>query len=449
VRSLVPKLLVLVAVIAALLALAASAVAAPAVTGTFNVGHEFEANNKIVAGPDGNMWFTLGNGKDVGKITPAGVVSEYDLEGVEGATGIAPGPEGKMWVPTTGKVTSFSPADPEGTDETFETATINAEGQIVAGPDGLMWVASLNALAHFSPADPEGTATKVPVVTEELTPFDIDVAGSSIVVADKGPEPGKSRIATFTTTGTEKDYGVPDGPQGLAGAPTGQIAYSAPLATPEQAGLITPPGPAQSFELVGDPFGVAYGSDQAFWIVDFAAGGLTRLTTAGQKSFLPGLPKESARQVGAGPGNTLWVTLTKKEGLVEVSAIAKITGLEPPVPPATPAPPAGNPPSKVIPQTKVGKGPKGTVRTSKPRATVKFSFSSPTAGSTFQCALTHGTKTKKGKLRFGVPKFKACKAPKKYTVGPGSYRFEVRALGTGGIDPTPAKRSFRVISTPN
>ena len=61
--------------------------------------------------------------------------------------------------------------------------------------------------------------------------------------------------------------------QGVAGAPTGQIAFSDPGASPESIGLITPPNPAQEFERDGDPFGVAYGSDGAFWIPLF--GGAT------------------------------------------------------------------------------------------------------------------------------------------------------------------------------
>ena len=55
--------------------------------------------------------------------------------------------------------------------------------------------------------------------------------------------------------------------QGVAGGPTsGQIAFSDPGASPESIGLVTPPNAAQEFERDGDPFGVAYGSDGAFWI---------------------------------------------------------------------------------------------------------------------------------------------------------------------------------------
>src|SRR5204863_6975908 len=53
----------------------------------------------IVAGPDGNLWFTEYGGSRVGKITPAGVVTEYSL-GITFQSGplvIAAGPDGNLW----------------------------------------------------------------------------------------------------------------------------------------------------------------------------------------------------------------------------------------------------------------------------------------------------------------------------------------------------------------
>jgi streptogramin lyase len=406
----------------------ASAAAAPAVNGTFLVPG-IETNNKIVAGPDGNMWATVANGaKNVARITPAGAVEEFELAGLEGTSGIALGPEGKLWVTATNKVASFSAADPKGTVQTTPIAGIETDHSIVAGPDGKMWVATKGKVLRFAPSTPNLPETKE---VKELSPKDIDVAGSLIVIADAG----KPRVVTFTTGLIEQDFPVAkEGQlQGVAGGPTGQIAFSDPLSKPEQIGLITPPNPAQIQELTGDPFGVAFGSDQAFWVVQFAQGGLTRLTTTGQTTFLGGLPKETARQIAPGPGNTLWVTLIKKEGIIEPS-VARISGLEPPVTPIV-AP---------APETKIAKGPKKIVKTAGKRAKVKFRFSSTTAGATFQCALTKVKKVKKGK-KAAKPQFKGCKSPKSYSLKPGKYRFSVRAVSAGVVDPSAATRSFRVV----
>ena len=412
---------------------ASSAAAAPAINGIFEVPG-VETNNKIVAGPDGNMWVTVNDGaNDVARITPAGQVTPFELEGVNGAGGITVDPTGTMWVTWEKGVAKFSTANPKLMSKATEIPGTTGFNSIVTGPDGNLWVAATEKVLHFPPADP----TKVtPIAIEKLTPKDIDVAGSLIVVADQSE---KSRIVTLTTAGVEKDFPIGGGSQGVAGNAVGQIAFSAPEAKPEQSGLITPPNPAQSFELLGDPFGVALGSDQAFWIVQFAAGGLTRLTTAGSRTFLGGLAKESPRQIAPGPNNTLWVTLIKKEGVIEPS-VARISGLEPPVAP-TPPPPLTTPPT-----TKIGKGPKNVVKTTKNRAKVKFTFSSTTAGATFQCALT---KLKTGKAKKGKkapkPSFKGCKSPKTFNLKAGKSRFWVRAVSAGVADPTPAKKTFSVV----
>lgn len=447
-RSLVPKLLVVAIVAVAALALVPAAGATPTINGIFPLATEVETNNKIAPGPDGNMWFTLDDPthtKDVGMITPAGVVQEFELPKVEEvAFGIAAGPDGRLWVPTTNKVTSFLPSNPKGTEQTFTVAAINGEGEIVAGPDGQMWVASKNSLVHFATSNPTG-ATPVPLVGE-FSPKDIDVAGSNVVVADNAGGAEKPRMDVFTTAGVEAKFEIPGMTQGVAGSPSGQIAYTAPGAVPEQAGLITPPSASPPFELLSDPFGVTFGSDQAFWIAQFA-GSITRVASNGTHTTLTGLPKESARQIAAGPNNTLWITLIKKEGLVPVSAIARVTGLEPPVTTTTP-PPTSPPPPPPVPQTKLGKGPKGTVHVRSGKATVKFTFSSSVAGSTFQCSLV---KVPTGKKKKKVPKatFSSCRSPKVLHIGPGKYRFAVRALAAGVTDPTPVKRTFSVKRVPS
>jgi streptogramin lyase len=453
-RGLVPKLLTAAVALSAMLAWAPAAGAAPAITGKFNLGTEIETNNKIVAGPDGNMWFTL-PGKKVGKITPAGLVQEFELTKVETPIGIAAGPEGRIWVVGTGKAESFLPANPTGTEQGFESTLIQAEPNIALGPEGLFWVASNNKVAKFSPANFNGTITEV-TLTGELAPKDIDVAGSLIVISDnnKVPVTETGRIVTFTSAGLQKDFAIPGGSQGVAGAPLGQIAYTAAGATPEASGLITPPAPASSFELVGDPFGVAYGADQAFWIVQFAAGQLTRLASTGQTSFLGGLPVESARQIAAGPGNTLWITLIKSEkGAVPVSAIVRVSGVELPPVTTTPPPPV-NPitvTEKPVPETRFGKGPKKVVKTAGAKATVRFTFSSTVTGATFQCRLTKATPGKKKKAKASKaakPAFAACRSPKVLTLVPGKYRFAVRSVAAGVIDGSPAEKAFRVVRAP-
>jgi len=87
-------------------------------------------------------------------------------------------------------------------------------------------------------------------------------------------------------------------------------------------------------------------------------------------------------------------------------------------------------PDRTEPQTKILKGPKGKVATT----TVKFKFSSSEKGSSFRCKLDRKP-------------YRVCKSPKKYKgLKPGKHVFKVRAVDkAGNIDPTAAKRKFRVL----
>lgn len=90
----------------------------------------------------------------------------------------------------------------------------------------------------------------------------------------------------------------------------------------------------------------------------------------------------------------------------------------------------GSAKDKTPPDTKILKGPPKKTK----KTTVKFKFSSTEAGSTFQCKLDKKP-------------FKPCASPKKYKkLKPGKHVFKVRAIDkAGNVDPTPAKRSFKVL----
>ena len=95
---------------------------------------------------------------------------------------------------------------------------------------------------------------------------------------------------------------------------------------------------------------------------------------------------------------------------------------------APPAPPA--PPVVVVPVTGAINGPRAVT---KPKP-AKFTFSSTTAGATFQCKVDAKT-------------WKACTSPYKVAtrkLKPGKHKLLVRAVVGGSVDATPSKEVFRV-----
>ena len=128
--------------------------------------------------------------------------------------------------------------------------------------------------------------------------------------------------------------------------------------------------------------------------------------------------------------------------------VARISGVE--LPPAQPV--VTNPitvTEKPVPDTRVGKGPKKVVKITGAKATVKFTFSSTVAGSSFQCRLVKAPVGKAKKKKTPVGSFGSCGSPKVLKLGPGKYRFAVRAVtASGAVDPTPAERAFKVLRAP-
>lgn len=83
----------------------------------------------------------------------------------------------------------------------------------------------------------------------------------------------------------------------------------------------------------------------------------------------------------------------------------------------------------VVPETTITKGPRGRIHS----RNVRFKFVSSVGGSKFECKLDR-------------QKFKPCKSPKKYKgLKAGKHVFKVRAVKGKNVDPTPAKRKFKVL----
>jgi streptogramin lyase len=107
---------------------------------------------QIVAGPDGNMWFTESNTDKVGRVNlnaSPKTITEFNLSTGAGPRGIAVGPDKKIWVAEANakKVGSLK-TDGTGYKESLssEPTATDAEG-LALGRDGNMWVTYFNGPA--------------------------------------------------------------------------------------------------------------------------------------------------------------------------------------------------------------------------------------------------------------------------------------------------------------
>ena len=230
----------------------------------------------ITLGADGNLWFTeLGRG-DVGRITPTGTITEFELtDDPVTMTGIESGPDGNLWIaenfsemigrlPTTG-----SPLTEFGAGLTLGGRPM----EIATGPDGNLW---------FN----EGFATKIGkinpagVITEYSSGTHVaeDVAAGpdgniwftqqSNSTMDLG---GIGRIATdgtglmeFNAGLTSNGYG--SGLHSIVAGPNGNLWFTAQITA--KIGRITPTGTITEFPVGvpgAAPTAITVGPDNNIW----------------------------------------------------------------------------------------------------------------------------------------------------------------------------------------
>ena len=424
----------------------ASAAAGPSVTGEFPLS---ETPRGIAAGPDGNVYVLLaGNaaGKQVARISPAGAVTEIGSPALEGAGGIVAGPDGNMWATLGDGVARFAPDDPENAKK-FPIAAITDARGIAVGADGNLWVGSGENVVKVPPADPAAfTFTKV----DGMGARGVARSGDLIWVADFGSR----RLVRVTRAGVATATPVGGGgPQGVAGGPGGQVAYGNPFVDKTELGRLLPGGsPLKTPIGRTDPFGVVFGADGAYWFAQFATSNLGRLATDGTYTELGGLSAGSGpREIAAGPGGTLWLSLEGAKKVGRVSGVA-------PSPTGDVRDPDTRQVRPVVSHLelsrtvfrrglKLAKASARRVGTtigfslSEP-ARVRLSFEAIKRGGRF--VAVKGGIVVNGRAGANAVRFEG-RLSRRRSLRPGRYRLTVRATDAAGLRSTPARSGFRLL----
>ena len=123
----------------------------------------------ITTGPDGNLWFTMLNGDKVGRITPAGDVTEFDTP-AQGM--IVTGSDGDLWFRTGQR--SISQMTTGGVVTTYSTTGLPQE--LAEGPDGNIWFTETGGL--IGRLTPDGQLTEFSVPTTGGTGWRAIISGA-------------------------------------------------------------------------------------------------------------------------------------------------------------------------------------------------------------------------------------------------------------------------------
>ena len=202
----------------------------------------------ITSGPDGNLWFLEQNTQGtnppiayVGKMTIAGVASQYPTGSGGFLSGIAVGPDGNVWFNEVDvfKVAKLTPGGVL-TEYPNPNGPSAQEVGITAGPDGNLWVtdAAGNIVWRIS-RDGAFTAFNLPMPNRGATAITVGADGNLWFA-----EGSANQIGRMTTTGTLAEFALPTPNAapvgGLSKDADGNVSFTE--AGANQVGVISPIG---------------------------------------------------------------------------------------------------------------------------------------------------------------------------------------------------------------
>jgi virginiamycin B lyase len=271
----------------------------------------------IAAGPDGALWFSAPLDGKIGRISIAGVVTEFPLTQESSPLGITLGPDGALWFTVNGlgggagnRIGRITTA---GAISEFPIPTgslLPQPGGITAGPDGALWFTEQvgNKIGRITTG---GSLTEFAVPTGNSFPNGIAAGPDGALWFTEG---NAGKIGRIATDGTFNEFQIPAGgsePFGITLGPDGALWFAD--AGLSRIGRITTVGTVAEFPIpavVGiiQPFGITAGPDGAIW---FAGGNNTigRITTAGViTEFAPPTAFSRPFGIALGPDGALWFT---------------------------------------------------------------------------------------------------------------------------------------------
>ncbi len=291
----------------------------------------------ITEGPDGNLWFTDPAARAVGRITPAGQVTEFtppspDAGPSLGAgNAITTGADGNIWFATEMLTGAITRVTPDGQFATFRLgnnlATVNS---LTSGPDGNVWFTE-NVYPFV--VEKVGFITPTGQITEYTLNAPSGVRGN-IGGITVGPDGNlwfthDGTLATITPSGTIRDH-LADNVVGsaLTTGPDGNLWTSGPRIDP-----LT--GSAQDFvqriSLTGnvttfnvgttsyDQGSIVAGPDGNLWFTEPDSNQIGQITPTGQITLFTA-PTAGGKPTGivAGPNGNIWFTESGTRHIGEV-----------------------------------------------------------------------------------------------------------------------------------
>src|SRR6266568_6868394 len=176
----------------------------------------------LLAGPDGNLWFTetVSNGCQsgkIGRITPEGKISEFSLLSDRVASGIMTGSDGNLWFTESacakGQNGKIGRITPSGVISEFSLPSNSDPGNITIGSDHALWFTEFginNQNSKIGRITTSGMISEFSLPTPHFYPFGITAGpDGNLWFLESDANNKNYKIGRITTAGTISEFTVP------------------------------------------------------------------------------------------------------------------------------------------------------------------------------------------------------------------------------------------------
>lgn len=290
----------------------------------YNVKTATSGASDIVLGPDNNLWFTEYWARKIGRITPAGVVSEFISQVLPLPNDITVGKDGNLWFTNPGRIGKVTQT---GAIKYFPVTVNNDLYGIAGGSDGNLWITNGtqggDSIIRMSP---QGTFSYFPVASNSMPVAITSGPDNNLWFTElKGNAIGRlSPDGTLKETPLKRprDMTTISAQSDITPGPDGNIWFT--IQGKNSVGRITTasvPVPTE-FALASDryPTSITAGQDGKLWFTQGGPKKIGKITSTGAMTELALPPGVTPDSITAGPGGYLWYTDTTRNKIGKIAA---------------------------------------------------------------------------------------------------------------------------------
>jgi streptogramin lyase len=285
----------------------------------------------IVAGKDGNLWFVESNADQIGRITPAGKITEFPLKSYGGRDpkfnprplGLAWGFDGKLWF-TGGTADMIRRLSPNGAIEDFNTKSIEVTPTgIVAGPDGNLWFTE-NSAAQIGMVTVAGTMREFPLIAEKsdaYAPAALAPAANGGLWLSKGS--GEPSVGLLSSTGAFRELTRAVAAPWLTSDAHGNAWFigsqGGGTIVEDRVGRLSADGTLTEYPIPKSEYaGIAIAPDGTVWLADAGANKISKMTMPGATvvQYSVPTPNSEPRRITVDFKGNAWFSEDHKIGRV-------------------------------------------------------------------------------------------------------------------------------------